>query len=205
MSTLDAILLFVGGIGGFALAAPSATVSSAIWTGSPDVALPLIARHSTIWRLANIGFVVATVLSAAGLFVLSSSLGANGEGLARAAAVAYAMAGTAWLVTLSIRLGITPGVAARYVADATLDPAFAPLAGLGGVLFAAFILVGTSSLVALGAAVVLGGVLPAWTGWVILALSVAILGGYLLTGDTLPAFVYLPTIMLGIVLLLTAG
>jgi hypothetical protein len=96
-------------------------------------------------------------------------------------------------------------VAARYTADSTLDPAFAPLAGLGGVLFAAFILVGTSSLVALGAAVVLGGVLPAWTGWVILALSVAILGGYLLTGDTLPAFVYLPTIMLGIVLLLTAG
>jgi hypothetical protein len=168
------------------------------------VALPLVARHATIWRLANIGFVVATVLTAAGLFVLPSSLGMNGEGLARAAAVVYAIGATAWLVTLSIRLGITPDVAAKYVAGGSIDPAFAPLAALGGVLFAAFILVGSGSLVAVGAAILAGGTLPAWTGWTTLGLSLAILASFLLMGDTLPAFVYLPTILVGIVMLLTS-
>ena len=199
---LPALLLVVGGVGFVALAAASAGVPAAIWTGPPEDSLPLIARHATIWRLANIGFVVATVLTAAGLFGLPWSLGEHGTGLALAAAVGYAMAGTAWLIALFIRLGITPGVAASYVANGSVDPAFAPLAALAGVLFAAFIVIGCSSLTALGVAALLGGALPIWVGWTTLSAGAAILVGYLVMGDTLPAFVYLPTILLGIVQLL---
>lgn len=201
---LPALLLVVGGVGLIALAAASAGVPAAIWTGPPEVSLPLIARHAAIWRLANVGFVVATVLSAAGLFLLPASLGENGAGLALAAAVGYAMAGTAWLVALSIRLGFTPTVAARYVANGSVDPAFAPLVALAGVLFAAFIVLACASLAVLGVAALLGGGLPAWVGWTTLGAGVAILAGYLLAGDTLPVFVYVPTVLLGIVQLLTS-
>lgn len=199
---LAATLLVLGGLGLVVLAAASAGVPAAIWTGAPEISLPLIARHATVWRLANVGFAVATVLTAAGLFVLPSSLGGNGAGLALAAAVGYAMAGTAWLITLGIRLGITPNVAAKYVANASVDPTFAPLAALGGVLFAVFIVVSCSSLAVVGVAALLGGILSVWVGWATLALSLAILAGYLVVGDTLPAFVYLPSVLLGIVQLL---
>ena len=201
---LPALLLVAGGGALIALAGASAGVPAAIWTGPPEISLPLIARHTTIWRLANTGFAVATVLTAAGLFVLPSSLGANGAGLALAAAVGYAMAGTAWLIALAIRLGRTPGVAATYAANGSVDPAFAPLAALAAVLFATFVVIGCSSLAVLGLAALLGGALPAWAGWATLAAGVAILVGYLVTGDTLPAFLYLPTMFLGIVQLLAS-
>lgn len=198
------LLLLAGGLALVLLAAASAAVPAAIWTGVPAVSLPLIARHRAIWRSANVGFALATILTVAGLFLLPASLGAGGAALATAAAVGYAIAGSAWLVTLGIRLGITPRVAAAYASSGVVDPRFAPLAGLGGVLFTAFILVGCASLALLGAAVVLGGVVPAWAGWATLGASLAILADLALTGDTLPAFVYLPSMLLGVVLLSAA-
>lgn len=201
---LAALLLVVGGVGVVLLAAASAGVSASIWTGPPDVSLPLIARHAAVWRAANVGFVVATVLTAAGLFVLPASLGENGAGPALAAAVGYAMTGTAWLIALGIRLRFTPGVAARYVATGELDPTFAPLAALAGVLFATFVVVACCSLAVLGIAALLGGGVPAWVGWATLAAAAAILLGYLVAGDTLPIFIYVPTVLLGVVQLVAS-
>jgi len=200
---LPGVLLVTGGALLVLLAAPTAALPPAIWTGAPEVSLPLIARHRTIWRLANIGFLLATVLVAAGLFLVPSALGADGAALATAGAVAFAIAAMAWIITLSIRLGFTPGVAARYVNQGSLDPSFPPLARLAGVLFASFILVGSGALTAIGVAALLGGVLPAWAAWATLLISLATIGGYVALGDTLPAFVYVPTTLLGIVLLAT--
>lgn len=200
---LPAVLLVTGGAVLVLLAAPSATVPPAIWTAAPEVALPLIARHRRIWRIANIGFLLATVLVAAGLFLLPASLGADGAALATAGALAFAISSTVWIIALSIRLGITPGVAARFVDEGSLDPSFPPLARLGGVLFAAFILVGCSALAAVGMAALVGGVLPLWAAWATLLISLATIVAFLVTGDTLPAFVYVPTTLLGVVLLTT--
>lgn len=199
---LAPLLLIAGVVALVALGAASAGVPATLWTVSPEIALPLIAQHAPIRKLANLGFLAATVLTAAGLFVLPASVGQSGSGLALVAAVGYAMAGTGWLVTLAIRLGITPAAAKAYVATGTIDPSYAALTGLAGVLFATFILVGCSSLAVLGCALLLGGVLPAWVGWAILATSLAIVAAYLSMGDTLPAFVYLPTLLLGLVLAL---
>lgn len=194
-------LLILGALALVALAGPSAGVSASMWSGRPELALPLIARHATLWRLANLGFVVATVCTAAGVWVAGRSLGEGATALATAAAWGYAAAGTAWLVGLSVRLWVTPGVAASYLASGSVAPSFGPLARLGGALFAAFIVVGCGSLAALGIAVVLGGVVPAWWGWAMVVASLAILAGFLLSGDTLPAFVYGPTLLLGLALL----
>jgi hypothetical protein len=198
------LLLAAGGIGGGVLVATSLAVSPAIWNGPEEAALRLIAAHSRIWRVANVGFVVATVLTAAGLFVITDAVGDQGAMLAAAAAVAFALAGTLWLVTLAIRISITPGVASAFVADGMVDPAFAPLGRLGSAMFTAFIFVGAGALVALGGAILYGGAIAAILGWITAIAGLAIVVSYLWFGDTLPAFIYMPTTAIGIALLVAS-
>jgi hypothetical protein len=199
------VLLAGSGLAGVLLVGPSAFVSPAIWNGPEDVALRLIARHRLIWRTANVGFALATVMTAAGLFMLPGEVGERGASLGLAAAVAFALAGTLWLMTLSIRLAVTPGVASGFVADGTVDPVFPPLARLGGATYVAFIFIGGAAMVALGAAILIGGSIAAFVGWASVAIGLLIVGGYLMFGDMLPAIVYFPTTIVGIALLLTTG
>lgn len=187
------------------LVGPTAFVPPAIWNGSEDVALRLISDHSRIWRVANLGFALATITTAAGLFLTPGVLGDRGSALAWVAAAVFVLAAAPWLLALAIRVAITPGVAARFVVDGTVDPAFVPLARLSGALFGAFILISSASIVALGAAVVTGGSLWEPLGWACLAAGWAIGGSYLAIGDTLPAFVYIPTAAVGTAVLLSQG
>lgn len=76
MSTAG-LLLAVGGIGGGFLVATSLRVPPAIWNGPTAAALPLIAAHGRVWRTANAGFVLATVLTAAGMWLLPAEVGAT--------------------------------------------------------------------------------------------------------------------------------
>lgn len=198
------LLLGAGGLGSGILVATSLAVSPAIWNGPEEAALRLIAAHARIWRTANVGFALATVLTAAGLFVTTDVVGQQGAVLAVAAAVAYALAGTLWLVTLAIRLSITPGVAAAFVAEGTVDPAFAPLGRLSSAMFTAFIFMGAGALVILGAAILYGGVIASVLGWITAVAGVAIAASYLWFGDTLPAFIYMPTTAIGIALLVAS-
>jgi hypothetical protein len=68
----------------------------------------------------------------------------------------------------------------------------------------AFVLTASGSIVALGAAIVAGGSLGEPLGWGCLAAGLAIGGSYLVIGDTLPAFVYLPTAAVGLAMLLSS-
>ena len=115
----------------------------------------------------------------------------------------YLLAAVPWLLMLAIRLAITPDVADGFVAEGTVDPAWVPLDRLSEALFPAFILIASGSIVALGAAVVAGGSLGVPLGWACLIAGFAIGGSYVVIGDTLPAFVYLPTTVVGIAVLLS--
>jgi hypothetical protein len=204
-ATFAGLLLAGAGLAGVILVGPTAFVPPAIWNGPQVVALKLIAEHPRIWRVANAGFVIATVMTTAGLFVLPDVVGAGGAPLATAAAVTFALAASLWLVTLAIRLAVTPAVASTFVAGGTIDPAYGPLTQLGHAMFVAFIFIGSASLVALGVALVLGGALAAVLGWVVAIAGLLIIGSYLWFGDTLPAFVYMPTTAIGIALLVSGG
>ena len=149
-------------------------MSPAIWNGSQDVALRLISEHSLIWRAANIGFALATIVTAAGLFLTPSLVGERGASLAWVSAVVFVLAAVPWLLTLATRLAVTPGVADGFVADGTVNPSFAPLGKLSGALFPAFILIASGSIVALGAAVIVGGSLGEPLGWACLVAGLAI-------------------------------
>ncbi|MBI3748304.1 MAG: hypothetical protein HY262_05610 [Chloroflexi bacterium] len=197
------LLLAGGGVLLVLLVGPTAFVSSAIWNGPQAVSLHLISEHRLIWRVANIGFALATIATAAGLFLMPGLVGDRGASMAWMSAVVFILAAVPWLLILAIRLAVTPGVADAFVADGTVDPAFAPLDRLFGALFPAFILIASGAIAALGAAIVGGGSLGAPLGWACLVAGVAIGGSYVVIGDTLPAFVYLPTAAVGIELLLS--
>ncbi len=196
-------LLTAGGVLLVLLVGPTAFISPAIWNGPQDVALRLIEEHSLIWRVANLGFALATIATAAGLFLVPSLVGERATSLAWVSAVTFLLAAVPWLLMLAIRLAITPGVADGFVADGTVDPAYAPLTRLGEALFPAFILIASGSIVALGVAIIAGGSLGEPLGWACVAAGVAIAGSYLVFGDTLPAFVYVPTAAVGIAILLS--
>ena len=200
---LAGLLLAGGGVLLFLLVGPTAFVSPAIWNGPQDVALRLVSEHSRIWRVANVGFALATIVTAAGLFLAPGLVGERGASLALVAAVVFVLAAVPWLITLAIRLAFTPDVAEAFIATGVVDPAFAPLDRLSGALFPAFILLGAASIVALGGAIVAGGSLGAPLGWGCAIAGLAIGGSYLVLGDTLPAFIYLPTAAGGIAMLLT--
>ena len=85
--------------------------------------------------MANVGFVVATVLTTAGLWLMPGEVGADGADLASVGVITFTLAGTLWLVSLSVRLGVTPSAAAGYVASAGIDEAYATLSRLGGATF----------------------------------------------------------------------
>ena len=162
---LAGLLLAGGGVLLVLLVGPSAFVSPAIWNGPQDIALRLISEHQLIWRVANVGFALATIVTAAGLFLSPGFVGDRGAAFAWVSTSTYLLAAVPWLIILAIRLAITPAVADGFVADAAVDPAFAPLARLGDALFPAFILIASGSIVALGAAIIAGGSLGGPLGW----------------------------------------
>ena len=187
------------------LVGPTAFVSPAIWNGPPDVALRLISEHSLLWRIANIGFAVATIATAAGLVLMPSVVGDRGAALAWVSAVLFVLAAVPWLITLAVRIAATPGAAEGFVADGAIDPAWVALDRLNDALFPAFILIASASIVALGGAIVAGGSLGGMVGCDVLVAGLAIAGSYLVIGDTLPAFIYLPTAAAGIAVLASGG
>lgn len=197
------LLLAGGGVLLVLLVGPTAFVSPAIWNGPPEVALRLISEHALLWRVANIGFALATIVTAAGLFLAPGLVGDRGASIAWVSAVLYLLAAAPWLLMLAIRLAITPDVADGFVAEGTVDPAWVPLDRLSEALFPAFILIASGSIFALGAAVVDGGSLGVPLGWACLIAGFAIGGSFVVIGDTLPAFVYLPTTVVGIAVLLS--
>ena len=96
------LLLAGGGLLGGLLVGRIAFISPAIFNGPQDVSLRLIAENAVVWKVANLGFVVATILTAAGLFALPNLVGDRGSSLALAAAVGFVLAAVPWLVGLYI-------------------------------------------------------------------------------------------------------
>lgn len=194
-------LLLVVGAGLFLVGASNPRLYR-VWTAPDDLALRLIDAHRAAWRWTNALFAVATVLTAAGLWLLVDLVGSDVAPLARGAAVAYLLAAGAWLASLVFRLAVTPAAATSFVATATLDPSYVALGRWSGGLFAAFTIVAGGSLVALGGAILLGGAVLAAVGWFALAIGLVVMGGFLATGDMPPFVAYLPTGLIGLALLL---
>jgi len=174
-----------------------------VWSAPQATQLQLIAAAPKAWTVTNVLFVVATVLTAAGLWHVPDRVGAAGLTLAQAAAVGYLLASALWLASLVFRLTVTPAAASAFAAHGSVDPAYVVVDRWAGGLFGAFIYLAAASLLAIGVAVLQGATLSAVAGWSAIAFGAVIGGGYLVFGDMPPFVAYLPTGVLGVVLLLS--
>ena len=172
-----------------------------VWSAPMDTQLRLIRDAATAWTVTNVLFLVATVLTAAGLWFVPERVGNRGLMPARGATVVFLVAATAWLASLVFRLTVTPHAASTFVAGSSIDPTYVSLDLWAVGLFGAFTYLAGCSLVAFGVAVVLGRALSAFAGWFAIVIGVVIVVGYAIAGDMPPFVAYLPTGLLGIVLL----
>jgi hypothetical protein len=175
-----------------------------VWTAPREEHLALVAAHRLAWTMANVGFTAATVLTAAGLAVLALSIG--GDDGRRAgligAAIVYAMAGVLWCAVLGIRTRTTPALAGMVAVGTPTEPAETLLGAAIGGLFAPFLLVTGTALVAVGLALALGGGVAAPVAWLATLIPALAVGGFLVLDDMPPFVLYIPTLLIGLALLL---
>lgn len=173
----------------------------AVWSAPVETQLRLIHDAATAWNVTNALFLVGTVLTTAGLWLVPERVGNGGQSLARAASVAYLVGATAWLASLVFRLTVTPQVASAFVDGGSIDSTYT-LVNLWAVgLFGAFTYLAGGSLIAVGVAVILGRAVPAYAAWFAIVIGVVIVIGYAIAGDMPPFAGYLPTGLLGIALM----
>lgn len=192
-------LLVLGALS-FLVGAANPTLGQ-VWSASQEVQLRLIAEAATAWTVTNSLFLFAAVLTATGLCLLPERVGERGLVPARAATVVYLVAATAWLASLVFRLTVTPDAAFAFVASGSLDPTYVTTDRWAVGLFSAFTYFAGGSLIAIGVAVLLGGVLSGVSGWFSIVVGIVVVGGYAVFGDMPPFVAYLPTGLLGIVML----
>ena len=165
-----------------------------------------VADNAIVWRWANVFMGLAAVLLLAGLSLLTTILeAANERALSRLGLVGWLVAAVLWLIFSVFRGVVTVKAAEEISAPGTTGavPAYyESLAQWGFALFYISAVIGFLALAAYGASLLQVGLLPAWAGWATLVFSLALLVQLFVMGDTLPAFHYLPPVLIGILLVL---
>jgi hypothetical protein len=200
--TVAAVLLVAGPmVGGVGVSNPALF---RVWFVPRDEHLALVRAHRRAWMAINAGFTVATVVTASGLAVLAGAVDvADGpRAVLAAAAVVYAIAGSLWCAVLAIRARTTPALAEMVAAGTPTEPAETLLGAALGGLFAAFVLATGAALVVLGVTLAASGVIAVPVAWLTALIPVVVLLGQLRSGDSIPAVLYLPTMLVGLALLL---
>lgn len=174
-----------------------------VWTTTRERHITIVGAHRRAWRVLNAGFALATLGTAAGLAALAVALGADAGRTAVIGALAavYAMAGVPWLAVLAIRTRTTPLLDDLGVVNQAPARDEQLLGAVMGGLFAAFAVATGLVLVVLGAFLAMGGVVAAPVAWLAAGIAAALTATQVLTGDSIPAFLYLPSMLIGIALL----
>jgi len=174
-----------------------------VWTAPRARHIEIVAAHRRAWRVLNAGFAVATMGTAAGLVALAVALlGTPGwAAVVAGLAVVYLAAGTLWCGVLAIRARTTPALGDLGAAAADPGPAETLLGAATEGLFAAFILVTGPTLIGLCASLAAGGTVAVPVAVVAALIAAASTGSQLLAGDSVPAVLYAPTLLIGVALL----
>ena len=161
-----------------------------------------VAANATVWRWANIFMGTASVVLLAGLSLLTTILErANERVFSRLGLVGFLLAAILWVIFSAFRAMITVKAAQEMTATGAVPIYYESLAKFGFALFYVSSVVGFLALAAYGGSLLQVGLLPAWAGWATLVFSIAMLILLLIMGDTLPAFHYVPALLIGILLL----
>jgi hypothetical protein len=161
-----------------------------------------VADNPSGWRSANIFMGTASVILLAGLTMLTTILeGANERTLSRLGLTGFLLASILWVIFSAFRAVITVRAAQETVETGTVPAYYEPIAQWGYALFYVYAVTGFLALAAYGGSLLQVGLVPAWAGWATIIFCIATLILLLITGDTLPAFHYIPGLLLGILLM----
>lgn len=198
--TVAAVLLVVGPLLGILGFYDGALYK--VWAASREEHLAIVAAHRRGWIALNVGFVVATLATTSGLAVLALEVDvpATARAILASAVIAYALGGAMWCAVVTIRTRTTPLLGDLVEAGRPTEPAESLLGGALGALFAGFSLLTGLALVGMGIGLVIGGVVGPPVALVVAAAGLFFVAWLLRTGDLIPAAVYLPTIVLGVAL-----
>ena len=206
--------LLIGGAVAFAIAVTLPQVGGIgrrVWVVPHEAA----GRSPAIWRRANWLFAVAGMLSTCGIVVLATRLvGEGSRSLAPLAAVLFATANVLWIVFSAYRAGVILWASEQFRSGGDLPSPYAPLAVWATGLGTAYLLLEYLATAALGGAVLETGYLPAWVGWLAVALGL-LLGTVMVAGRPhaagqdetfahIPAWTHVVPLVVGAVLLAAA-
>lgn len=167
--------------------------------------LRAVADNAAVWRWANVCMGAAAVILLVGLTMLTTLLELADERLcSHLGLVGWQVSAVLWLIFSAFRGVVTANVAQVIGGPDRADAApsfYEPLAQWGFTLFATSSLIGFLALAAYGGALLQTALVPAWAGWATLVFSLVLLVQLLITGDTLPAFHYVPPLLIGVLLL----
>jgi hypothetical protein len=167
--------------------------------------LSAVAGNAAAWRWANVFMGAAAVILLAGLTMFSTALeGAGERTLSRLGLAGILLSAVLWVVFSAFRAVVTVMAGQEMVgggAAGAIPQYYEPLGQWGSALFYAYAVLGFLALAAYGASIVQVTLIPAWAGWATIIFSLALLVLLFVFGDTLPAFHYLPPLLLGILLL----
>ncbi len=174
-----------------------------VWSATRERHIEIIGTHRRSWRLLNAGFSLATLGTGAGVVALAVALADDVTLAATVGALAavYLAVGVLWCVVLAIRARTTPALYDLGAMHAEPGPAEVLVGAATGGVFVAFALGTAITLLCLCAVLGLAGVVPVIVAVVAGLVAGVSLGGQLVTGDTIPAVLYLPTMLVGISLL----
>ena len=174
-----------------------------VWTAPRLEHLATVAARRRSWALANVGFTIATVLTAAGLTILAGVIDVTPgyRAALTGVAVGYAIAGVLWCAVVAIRTRTNPILAGLVAAGSPTEPAEALLGGVIGGLFASFALVTAVTLAGLGLVLALAGGVAAPVAWLAIVTGIGSVVWVVRSGDMIPAVLYVPTLALGAALL----
>jgi hypothetical protein len=174
-----------------------------IWTTTRERHIATVASHRRAWHLLNLGFGLATLGTAGGIAALTVALAADAgqAALVVALAVAYLLGGVLWCAVLAIRGRTTPALHDLGAAGAEADAAETLLGAAIGGLFAGFVLVTGPAIVGLCAVLALGGTVSVPVAALAALVAAVATGSQIVNGDTIPAVLYPPTMLIGVALL----
>lgn len=168
--------------------------------------LEAIGLNPDAWRWANVFMGAAAIALATGLALLAALLEpAGGSTPASLGSVTFLIAALLWVVFSAYRATVPLQVAEQMASDGAIPSYHQALARWAGALFMAYAVLGFLSLGAYGGAIVQAGLLASWVGWATIIFSLGLLLLLLVMGDTLPAFHYMPAVLIGILLLMSDG
>jgi hypothetical protein len=177
-----------------------------VWNARPHEQLALIGTRVTAWTISTLLFAAGLVAAMLGVAVLGHHLLAPGGGAAVWVAVATFVAGTTlWLIHLGFRLTVVVSTARDVAAG---DPApgwYVPLWQWGNSLLAAYVLLASIGLIALGAAILSTGALPGWTGWTTIGMGAVFIAALAAMRNTMPVLPHLASGLVGVVALVDAA